>query len=136
MSPFGVTGDTSRRGTDLILRKLSTGVNQNIGNVYQYDFEPNSRNSLADAFDRSGLWINASANGYRVDGVVAGSPAAQAGIRLGDLIITIGGQAAKGLTLAEARDLLRDSAPGTLVRMSVRSGGRLTEVLLRLRDQI
>ena len=99
-------------------------------------FEPNSRNSLADAFDRSGLWINASANGYRVDGVVAGSPAAQAGIRLGDLIITIGGQAAKGLTLAEARDLLRDSAPGTLVRMSVRSGGRLTEVLLRLRDQI
>ncbi len=36
----GTPGDTSRRGTDLILRKMADGTNLNIGNVYQYDFDP------------------------------------------------------------------------------------------------
>jgi dipeptidyl aminopeptidase/acylaminoacyl peptidase len=31
--------DTSHRGTDLLLRRLSTGTTQNIGNVNQYDFD-------------------------------------------------------------------------------------------------
>ncbi len=35
----GTPNDTSHRGTDLILRKLSTGANQNIGNVNQYEFD-------------------------------------------------------------------------------------------------
>ncbi len=35
----GTPGDTSHRGTDLLLRRLSTGVTQNIGNVNQYDFD-------------------------------------------------------------------------------------------------
>ena len=35
----GTPGETSHRGTDLLLRRLSTGVTQNIGNVNQYDFD-------------------------------------------------------------------------------------------------
>ena len=35
----GTPGDSSHRGTDLLLRRLSTGVTQNIGNVNQYDFD-------------------------------------------------------------------------------------------------
>ena len=35
----GAPNDTSHRGTDLLLRRLSTGTTQNIGNVNQYDFD-------------------------------------------------------------------------------------------------
>jgi dipeptidyl aminopeptidase/acylaminoacyl peptidase len=35
----GAAGDTSHRGSDLLLRRLATGVTQNIGNVNQYDFD-------------------------------------------------------------------------------------------------
>ncbi len=52
----GAPGDTSHRGTDLLLRRLTTGVTQNIGNVDQYDFD-DAGNLLAytvDATDRLG----------------------------------------------------------------------------------
>jgi dienelactone hydrolase len=39
----GTAGDTSHRGTDLIVRRMSDGMNQNIGNVYQYDFDDSGR---------------------------------------------------------------------------------------------
>ena len=39
----GAVGDTSHRGTDLIVRRMSDGQNQNIGNVNQYDFDDNGR---------------------------------------------------------------------------------------------
>lgn len=49
----GTPGDTSHRGTDLLLRKLSTGVNQNIGNVYQYAFDDAGK-YLAYSVDAAG----------------------------------------------------------------------------------
>jgi dipeptidyl aminopeptidase/acylaminoacyl peptidase len=56
-------GDTSRHGTDLLLRRLGTGATQNIGNVSQYDFD-DAGHLLAysvDAADRMGNGV------YRVD---------------------------------------------------------------------
>jgi S1-C subfamily serine protease len=116
-----------------LLKRFTVTFDYAGGRVY---FEPNRRSALADAYDRSGLWINASPTGYRVDGIVAGSPGAQAGIGIGDFIISVQGRPATALALAELRDLLRDSAPGTVVKMTVRSRVRQIEVLLRLRDQI
>ncbi|MGH7688156.1 MAG: prolyl oligopeptidase family serine peptidase [Gemmatimonadaceae bacterium] len=49
-------GDTSHRGSDLLLRRLADGVTQNIGNVNQYDFDT-AGNLLAytvDAANRLG----------------------------------------------------------------------------------
>ena len=37
-----------------------------------------------DTFDRAGLWINASADGYKVADVTAHAPADMAGIKAGD----------------------------------------------------
>ena len=99
-------------------------------------FEPNAGNALGDAYDRSGLWINAAPGGYRIDSVVAGSPAAQVGLKVGDIILAINGKPASSLALADFRDLLRDSMPGTIVRMTVRSETRVSEVAIQLRDQI
>lgn len=99
-------------------------------------FEANARNALGDAYDRSGVWINAAPGGYRIDAVVGGSPAAEAGLQIGDIIVAVDGKAAAALPLAELRDRLRDSAPGTIMRLTVRSAGRVRDVSIRLRDQI
>ena len=60
-------GDTSHRGSDLLLRRLADGVTQNIGNVNQYDFDT-AGNLLAytvDAADRlgNGVYVVNLANG-------------------------------------------------------------------------
>jgi hypothetical protein len=47
------TPGAAHRGTDLILRKLSTGVNQIIGNVFQYAFDSTGR-TLAYTIDAAG----------------------------------------------------------------------------------
>ncbi len=63
----GTPGDTSHRGSDLIVRRLADGVNQNIGNVTQYDFD-DAGDLLAytvDAADRlgNGVYVVNTATG-------------------------------------------------------------------------
>jgi acetyl esterase/lipase len=52
----GASGDTSHRGTDLLIRRLATGTMQNLGNVNQYDFDDAGRlvAYTVDATDRLG----------------------------------------------------------------------------------
>ena len=87
--------------------------------------QPGAR--VRDAYDRSGLWINQGAGGFRVDAVVEGSPAARAGLRDGDIIVAIDGRRVATLLLNDVRDRLRDGLPGTVVRLTVRSGGAARE---------
>jgi predicted aspartyl protease len=89
-----------------------------------------------DVYDRSGLWINQGPDGFRVDAVVEGSPAARAGLREGDVVVAVDGRAAASLLLNDVRDRLRDGAPGTTVRLTVRSGGAPRDVVITLRDLI
>jgi len=89
-----------------------------------------------DAYDRSGLWINSGDGGFRVEGVVVGSPAARAGLGTGDTIIAIDGRPASSLALVDVRDRLRDAPVGTRVALTVRSGGRTREAVITLRDLI
>jgi predicted aspartyl protease len=96
--------------------------------------QPGAR--VRDAYDRSGLWINQGAGGFRVDAVVEGSPAARVGLRDGDIILAIDGRRVATLLLNDVRDRLRDGLPGTVVRLTVRSGGAAREVAITLRDLI
>lgn len=91
-----------------------------------------------DPFDRAGLWINVARGGFRVDAVIAQSPAAEAGLKNGDVITAIDGVAAASLQLGEVRARLATAPVGTLVRFSVRSAGSgaLREISIRLRDLI
>jgi predicted aspartyl protease len=91
---------------------------------------------VRDGYDRSGLWINQGAGGFRVDAVVAGSPGARAGVREGDIIVAVDGQRAATLLLNDVRDRLRDGLPGTVVRLTVRGGGTTRDVAITLRDLI
>jgi predicted aspartyl protease len=86
-----------------------------------------------DTHDRSGLWINRAGGAFTVEDVVPGSPAAQAGVRVGDRITAVDGQAAAGLSLADTRARWRGAAPGTRVRLRIENaqGSRAAELVLR-----
>jgi predicted aspartyl protease len=92
--------------------------------------------SAKDGYDRCGLWINQGPNGFRVDAVVAQSPAARAGIVEGDIIVAVDGVRASSLLLHDVRATLRDTPAGTVVRFTVRRGDAKREVAVTLRDLI
>jgi hypothetical protein len=97
---------------------------------------PNKAYAAPDTYDRAGLWLNRAEDGFKVEDVVAHGPAAEAGLRVGDTILAIDGKGPADLSLAEVRTRFRDSAPGTPVRLTVRSGGETREVAVVLRELV
>ncbi|MGB8602303.1 MAG: aspartyl protease family protein [Rhizomicrobium sp.] len=87
-------------------------------------------------YDRAGLWINQSADGFEIIAVTKGSPAEAAGLAKGDHITTIDGKAATDLSLADTRKRLRNDAPGTKIDFSISRGGKTKNTTITLRDQI
>jgi hypothetical protein len=87
-------------------------------------------------FDRSGLWINAAHGGYEVTSVAEASPAAQAGLVVGDVIMELDGQPAAAQHLSDARQLLRTRPAGTKVPMLVKGKTTTRRVIVTLRDLI
>jgi hypothetical protein len=87
-------------------------------------------------FDRSGLWINAEAGGYRVTAVAAGSPATEGGIAEGDVITAIDGKPVLSDQLSDARTMLRALPAGTRLSLKLRRGEAERTTNITLRDQI
>lgn len=86
--------------------------------------------------DRAGLWLNRDGDGFKVMDDVAGGPAAEAGVKTDDTVVAIDGRNVKDLSLPEVRLRLKESPPGTKVRLSVRSGGAIREVAVVLRELV
>ncbi len=84
-------------------------------------------------FDRSGMWINDSQGGFKIVDVTAKGPAEDAGLKVGDVIVSIDGKLAGETTLPELRQRLRNDAPGTKVKLGMQNGHYVT---ITLRDQI
>jgi Aspartyl protease/PDZ domain len=89
-----------------------------------------------DTFDRSGMWINADPQGFKVVDVTATGPAEAAGLKPDDIITAVGGKPAAGVRLYELRQRLRDEPPGTAVTFAVQRGGQSKDVKVTLRDLI
>lgn len=98
--------------------------------------EPNKNFAVRDAYDRAGLWINRKGGGFAIVGVTPGSPAAEAGLKEGDLVLAIDGEAASKLSLPEVKARLRTGAPGTKLVFTVERAGARSEIALTLRDLI
>jgi S1-C subfamily serine protease len=81
-------------------------------------------------FDRTGMWINLAWGGMRVMDVAAGSPAAAAGIKPGDLLTEIDGRPVAARTLSDARRQLKLLAPGKPVTLVYSRAGATAEARL------
>jgi carboxyl-terminal processing protease len=67
-----------------------------------------------------------------VDQTIPGSPATKAGVQSGDLILAIDGKSTKGLTVEDARNLIRGKAGTSVVlRMSRKSKGEFNQPITR-----
>src|SRR5216683_2894324 len=99
-------------------------------------FEPNANYGKRDVFDRSGMWINSSAEGFEVLDVFANGPAAAAGLRVGDKIVAVDGNPWRQVPLPALRERFKTDPPGTKVRLTVRSREQTREAVLVLKDLV
>jgi hypothetical protein len=74
-------------------------------------------------FDRTGIWINLTWGGMRVMDVAPGSPAATAGLAVGDVLTAIDGIPLAGGTLSDARRRLKLLPVGKPVTFEYLRGG-------------
>jgi hypothetical protein len=81
-----------------------------------------------DIADRGGLWLERSDDGFKVVDVVAGGPAASAGLKAGDVIAEVNGYPSAQLMLPAVRELLR-APPGARVKLKKADGNEVTVVL-------
>ncbi|HVV63895.1 MAG TPA: aspartyl protease family protein [Rhizomicrobium sp.] len=86
-----------------------------------------------DSFDRSGMWINAAPEGFKVVDITKGGPAEAAGLKKDDIITAVDSKPATGIFLPDLRKRLRNDKPGTVVTLAVKGKG---EVKVTLRDLI
>ena len=89
-----------------------------------------------DTFDKSGMWINATPEGFKVIEITKGGPAEAAGLQKDDIITTVDGKPAAGLSLPEQREAWRNEAAGTVVKLTVKRGSETKDVSVTLRDLI
>jgi predicted aspartyl protease len=95
---------------------------------------PNAHFARPDRYDRSGMWIVGSSDGFEILSVVADSGADRAGIKIGDKITAVDGKSWSEFDLVALRDRLMDDPPGTTVRLQISGqygGARGVEVVLR-----
>lgn len=97
--------------------------------------KPNKHYDSPMNFDRSGMWVNASQDGFVVKSVMAGGPADQAGLKAGEIIMAVNGKPAATFSLSGFREMLSNGKPGNKIELTIGKGKdahTLTLVLRRL----
>ena len=120
-----------------IAGSIGTGVLKHFHTVvdvsrHRFVLEPRAR--FADRHDRAGLWLGRDGARFKVFDVVADGPAADAGLRIGDIVTAIDGRRAESLDLFAVRERLRDPAADGVVVIDYRRDGRSARAELRPRD--
>jgi carboxyl-terminal processing protease len=80
------------------------------------------REELAGEYEGIGVWVEHPEGEFTIVSPIAGSPAEQAGLLPGDVILAADGQALDGLETDAAMSLIRGPA-GTTVRLTIRREG-------------
>ncbi|HEV8371471.1 MAG TPA: aspartyl protease family protein [Pyrinomonadaceae bacterium] len=91
-----------------------------------------------DTFDRAGMWLSQSADGksFEIFDVVAGGPAANAGLKVGEKILVIDGRRIEQLVLPTVRERLKSLPPNHRLRLLVRSGDNQRQVVVVLKELV
>lgn len=131
---------------DLIFTEGNRFTNLGLGflkrHAVTFDF-PRARMHLArgrffdwpDEKDMSGLHVLHAPGGAEVFLVDPGSPASEAGMKAGDLIIEVNGRSAVGLPLNLVRDIL-ESGHGKKIDITSQRGEEIVTISFRLRRMI
>jgi len=135
------TGDKGAFANPDISANLGSGVLRRFTVAFDYDqrkmyLAPNADFARADAFDRSGLWLLKDGEALQITDVVPDSAAARAGLRVDDRIVAIDGEAVAKHSLAQWRQLLRESPVGTRVEVRYRRGSGEQSGAIVLADRI
>ncbi|HEL2978359.1 TPA: aspartyl protease family protein [Stenotrophomonas maltophilia] len=116
-----------------VLRRFSMGIDYDAKRLY---LVPNAESTEADAFDRSGLWLQAEDGALRVADVAPSSAGARAGLRRDDRIVMISGEPIAMRTLADWRALLRERPVRTRVGIRYLRDDRQMDTELVLADRV
>lgn len=117
-----------------ILRRFKVTFDYSRGRMF---LEPNKRFHEPFEYDMSGLQVVTESPFFKtftVLRVLSDSPAAEAGLRQGDEIVSIGGRPVAELKLATLREMLRQ--PGRLYSLQVRRGAETVNAELKTRRLI
>jgi membrane-associated protease RseP (regulator of RpoE activity) len=95
---------------------------------------PAARFDEREAFTRSGLWYTRWAGVVIVFGVVKGSPAEEAGLKIRDVLRSINGRSVEKMTPEELDRVLRDGKPGSIVKLTYERELKEETVELTLAD--
>jgi carboxyl-terminal processing protease len=121
----------------LLDRSLEAAV-ESLDDRFSAYFDPETfehfREATSGGFEGVGMTVEAAARGLRVVNIFDGSPAEQAGLESGDIIVRADGRQLAGKTAAEATALIK-GPKGTHVELRVRSDGRERDVRVR-RDRV
>jgi len=99
-------------------------------------FEKNSQYGRRDSYDRAGLWMGQSGEHFVAIDVIAGGPAAAAGVQQGDTILAIDGADTANLVLPDVREKIRREPVGKKMTLLVDSAGKRRSVVFTLRDLV
>jgi hypothetical protein len=94
--------------------------------------EPNTHLHERQPFDASGLEFRPTANGgYAVAAVIPGSPGAENGLKVGDLLLEIDGRAARELSLGDIKALLSRPTGTAVLRVEREGSTRMATLRLK-----
>jgi carboxyl-terminal processing protease len=82
-----------------------------------------------------GVELKIEKDGLRLVGVIRGGPAWEAGLKIGEMIVKIGGRSIKGLSLDEAANRLQ-GAEGTTIDLEVRRPDNTVQALRLVRRHV
>ena len=116
-----------------LLRRFTVAFDYGAKKMY---LAPNTDFGKPDEFDRSGLWLLADSDALKIADVAADSAAQRAGMKVGDRIVSIGGEKIAARRLPEWRERLRVLPVGTKLAIDYLRDGRAAKATLVLADRI
>jgi C-terminal processing protease CtpA/Prc len=99
-------------------------------------FEKNANYGRRDSYDRAGVWMGQAGKHFAAVDVIAGGPAAEAGVKTGDTILAIDGVDTEKLILPDVRERIRREAPGKTLNLLLDSHGQQRVAMITLRDLV
>jgi Aspartyl protease/PDZ domain len=132
---FQQTGFDANR---YVSANIGLGILRQFNLTFDYDrriliLEPNASYGKKDVFNRVGLRLQRQGTAWRVTSVYSGSPAGDAGLHVGDIVLRIDGHAPDALP-HEALWGRLEGALGSHVTLTLPSGPHTRDVVLTLRD--